>query len=65
MRKKSGVATIGTNRTSPTLRLAKATLTLIPVMGMQNLIFILIPSQGTDIDYIIKFVWECYSTGVN
>ena len=34
------------NRTSPTLRLAKATLTLIPVMGMQNLIFILIPSQG-------------------
>ena len=33
-------------RTNPTLRLAKATLTLIPVMGMQNLIFILIPSQG-------------------
>ena len=34
------------SRVSPTLRLAKATLTLIPVMGMQNLLFILIPSQA-------------------
>ena len=58
------------NRTSPTLRLAKATLTLIPVMGMQNLIFILIPSQGKwdscriDLLSLKRRVWTWFQ-GVN
>ncbi|CAG5095785.1 Oidioi.mRNA.OKI2018_I69.XSR.g14335.t1.cds [Oikopleura dioica] len=61
-----GNATRGTGRTVPTLRLAKATLTLIPVMGMQNLLFILIPSQGVEdrtieIRNLIEQSLEAYS----
>ena len=55
-------------RTNPTLRLAKATLTLIPVMGMQNLIFILIPSQGeynkTDFCQDLKKSVRCLCPGI-
>jgi len=61
-----GNAARGTSRTVPTLRLAKATLTLIPVMGMQNLLFILIPSQGVEdrtieIRNLIEQSLEAYS----